>query len=136
MSDLSAYILDHTKRSRCTCGKCIDSGPDVKLEGHTADVFFFDVSATNSPTADELKSLIAAQKGSFCDVNFFDGNEHGYMEIGGWIGDQQLALLLMGLGSLLGLWTIMQPCSVLGLPRDHPMAQQLAGAGMVTIKAR
>ena len=73
--------------------------------------------------------------GSHCDVDLFDGAEHGYMELGGWLGDQGLALTLMGLGSLLGLWRLLTPMEILWLKRDDPMCEMMAGAGMVTVKA-
>lgn len=84
---------------------------------------------------DEFEQFVRQQKPVFGDpVDLFDGNEHGYMELGGWIGDQQLALLTMGMGEILGLWTVLSPVSVMKMEANDPLAQQLAGRGMVTIK--
>lgn len=132
MSKLSDYVLAHTDRTACTCGNCLTSGPET-LSGHTVDMFFFDVCAKGNPNADELKKLIAEHKGEWNDVNLFDGQEHNYMELGGWIGDQGLAMQFMGLGVILGLWQVGHPANMLGMDRSHPLAQQLAGMGMVTL---
>lgn len=93
---------------------------------------FFQV-ANHGGNADELRSLVEAVKdGEFCTVDVFDGNEHGYMELGAWIGDQGLAMMLMGLGSLLGVWKLYTP-KMFGLPDD--LAMQMAAGGMVSIRA-
>ena len=133
MSALVQYVLKHTDRNACTCGKCIVSGENRVMTGHTADVFFFDVCAKGNPNVDEFKKLIAEHSGEFCEVNLFDGEEHGYQELGGWIGDQGLAMQFMGLGVILGLWEVAHPVNMLKLERDNPLAQQMAGMGMVTI---
>lgn len=110
---------------------CVDNPEEHQSIGHTANVEFFEVSLKNEPDKDVLKRLINEWKGEFNDVDLFDGEEHGYMEIGGWIGDQGAALVLMGTGELLGLWTLLTPTS-LGMPKE--MRQMLAGHRMVTIK--
>jgi hypothetical protein len=94
---------------------------------------FFKVSAKNSPKASVLREMIAnARDGAFCNLDPLDGEEHSYLQVGGWIGDQGMALMFMGLGEILGLWKVVQP-KLLGLPDD--LAMQLAGAGMVCIKS-
>jgi len=138
MTDLIKYIRKHTIRGACTCGKCIDAPNNPKEhqpDGHTADVQFFKVALKNNPDKDVLLKLIKNHHGEFNDINIFDGNEHNYIEIGGWIGDQGTALLLMGLGKLLGIWELLTPSSMLGdlIPDDLKM--QMAGSGMVSIKA-
>jgi hypothetical protein len=134
ISELAEYVRSHAVRGTCNCGKCADHpGVDSQPEGHTADLVFFQV-ANDGGIADDLKSLVlAAQEGEFCNVDVFDGQEHGYMELGGWIGDQGLAMMLMGLGAVLGLWTLLTP-KMLGLPQD--MALQMAGMGMLSIQSR
>ena len=133
LADLRDFVSKHTERGTCRCGKCIDHpGEDKQPEGHTVDMVFFEVSAKNEPDASRLRELIAANKhGEFCDLDPLDGNEHSYMEVGGWIGDQGLALMLMGLGAVLELWPLMTPKMLPGLPDD--LVQMMASRGMVTI---
>jgi hypothetical protein len=59
----------------------------------------------------------------------FEGGP-SYIEIGGWIGDQTLALQFMALGELHGLWQVMTP-AVIGATGQ--MADELAGRGMIMI---
>lgn len=133
LQQLRDYVAAHTARTACRCGKCLTDGPG-KLEGHTADLVFFEVSAAGDPDADELRRLVrGARHGEFIDLEPLDGNEHSYLEIGSWIGDQGLAMQLMGLGTILGLWNLMTP-KMLGLPAE--LVQQMAGMGMVSIMAK
>jgi hypothetical protein len=66
---------------------------------------------------------------------WFDGKEHSYLETGADMGDQGIALMTMGLGSLLGTWNLLTP-AILGFSSDDPLAKQMAGMGMITIQAR
>lgn len=137
MSKLAEYVMQHVERGACQCGKCMDAPADpVKHQptGHTADLVFFKVRATNDPKADELRELIRAHKGDYGPVDPLDGKEHNFLELGGYMGDQGLALMLMGLGSLLGLWSLMTPKTMLGMDGDRAM--QLAGMGMVAVQAK
>lgn len=140
MKSLIDYVTTFSERGACKCGRCCDV-PDKPEEhqpsGHTADTMFFEVSAKDGADADTLRQLVSENtKGEFCDVTLLDGKEHNYMEIGGWIGDQGLALMLMGLGSVLGLWKLLTPKSMLGdlIPKELQM--QMAGQGMVAIQAK
>ncbi len=134
MNNLISYIQNHVERGDCQCGRCIISENPKQPIGHTADVAFFKVKAINEPKADELKTLIVSHKGDFNNVDLFDKREHGYIEIGGWIGDQSLALMLMGLGALVGLWKLLTPRSMFGDTIEDDLVQQMAGAGYVTIQ--
>lgn len=139
MKNLIEYINKHCVRGACTCGRCIDSSPNPKElqpTGHTADVHFFKVALKDEPDVEMLRKLIQEQKGEFNEVNLFDGQEHNYMEIGGWIGDQGLALMLMGMGKLLNLWDLLTPTSMLGESIPDELKAQMAGMGMVSIKAK
>lgn len=136
MSDLANYVVGKTNRNACTCGKCLVSGEDKQMAAHTVDMFFFDVCAKGEPDADDFLKLIAEHNGEFCELNPFDGREHSYLEVGGWIGDQGLAMQFMGLGWILGLWKVMHPVNLLGLERNDPLAQQMAGMGMVSLLAK
>ena len=88
---------------------------------------------SQEPDLGERGAFAGVKDGEFCSVDVFDGQEHGYMELGGWIGDQGLAMMLMGLGAVLGLWRLTTP-KMLGLPNDLVML--MAGAGMITIQSR
>ncbi|WP_395000829.1 hypothetical protein [Acinetobacter sp.] len=140
MRKLIDYVVDHTIRGECTCGRCADAASNLETKqptGHTADLYFFKVAKKKGPDGDEpdaekLRVLIKENKhGSYGDVDPFDGGEHNYIELGGWIGDQGLAMLLMGLGALLGLWQVMQPNLMPGIPDE--LKKQMAGAGMISI---
>ena len=85
-------------------------------------------------STEDLKKLIEQHESDY-PCNLFDGNEHSYLEIGGFVDDQGYGLTLMGLGSLLGLWTLLTPRSVLGSLCTDEMAMELAGRGMITIMA-
>ncbi len=130
---LIEYVNRHTDRGECQCGKCFDRGTHPDPTGHVADMVFFPVAAVNSPKPAQLANLIRQHKGEFNDCDPLDGNEHGFLELGGWLGDQGLALKFMGLGSLLGLFTLLTP-KTMGVPED--MAMMMAEQGLVTIQAK
>lgn len=130
--NIADYVQAHTQRGECRCGRCVDSGERPDPDGHTADVFFFPVAANDAPDADEFRRLTRAHAGEFNACDPLDGGEHSYIELGGWIGDQGLALCYMGLGSLLGVYKLLTP-KMLPIPPD--MQQQLAGAGMIIVQA-
>lgn len=140
--NITEYVVQHTERTACRCGKCIDAPPEPEktvdigsILVHTVNMYFFDVSAKNEPTAEEFKNLTNAHQSDFVDVNPLDGKEHNYMEIGAWIGDQGVAMQYMALGELLGLWKIMTPAAILDInnPEQKMLADQMAGMGMVSI---
>lgn len=127
------YVNQHAVRGSCECGQCINSPAEAKQPpGHTADVIFFKV-ANNGATAEELQQLVSnAKQGEFTNIDLFDGDEHNYMEIGGWIGDQGTGLVLMGLGAVLGLWQLVTP-RALAFPEE--LVTQFAQRGMIIIQA-
>jgi hypothetical protein len=131
---ITDYIVAHVDRGECKCGKCIDVADKADPVGHTADLVFFKVAAKGEPSADEFRRLTEQHKGEFADCNPFDGNEHGYMELGGWIGDQGLALMYMGLGAVLGVFELLTPRLLPGLPES--LVMQMAGSGLVTVKTK
>lgn len=136
MEKLLEFIAEHSTRGACTCGKCIDAPgnpKDIQPEGHTIDMEFFKLSLKNKPKAKVLRKLIEDNPtGTFSDIDLFDGKDHNYMEIGGWIGDQSDAMVLMGMGDLLGLWEVFTPTK-LGMP--PLLAKELAGQGLLFIKS-
>lgn len=99
------------------------------------EAFTAKVDLMPTATADDLLAAIATQKGEFCEVNPFDGNEHSYIELGGWTGSQSTALLLIGLGGALGLWEVLTPRTVIGnLPEE--LVQMMAGQGLVSLQCK
>lgn len=134
MSELIKYVQIHTVRGECQCGRCIDKGNASDPEGHTVNMTFFKVGLKGDPDKEALLALIKAHRPSFGDaMDLFDGKEHNYIEIGGWIGDQGLAITFMGLGYLLGLWTVLTPDTMLPkLPDDLKMS--LAQRGLCAIQ--
>lgn len=134
---LITYINEHTMRGACTCGRCFDAPANPEKHqpsGHTADLVFFKVSANPNAKAEELRALVAAHVGDYGPCDLFDGKEHSYLEVGGFVGDQGLALMLMGLGSILGLWRLLTPYTVLGESCPAEMAMQMAAIGMVSVQ--
>lgn len=131
---LIEYIQAFAVRGACTCGRCCDSGPapkDDQPNGHTVNMYFFEVAAKHGADANALRTLIAEHTGIHRECNPLDGSEHSYIDIGGWIGDQGLALTMMGLGAVLGLWKILTPKMLPGL--DDNLMAMMAGQGMVSI---
>ncbi len=133
LANVCQFVIDHAERGACRCGKCIDQpSENQQPKGHTVDMVFFEVCAKNNPEPNRFRELVVASKqGEFGELDPWDGKEHSYIEVGRWIGDQGLALMLMGLGAVLGLWGLMTPKMLPGLPDD--LVMQMAGAGMVTI---
>lgn len=140
MGNLAKFVIAHTIRGACTCGKCIDSpvtyhpgkAEEYQPQGeHTADVYFFKVAAEDSPDKEEFLSLIKVEF-----PHWLDGNEHNYIEMGADIGDQGLALMTMGLGTLLGVWAIMTPENMLGGMVPKELRDQMAGVGYISITTK
>lgn len=118
-------LLDYLRNNAVRC----------KREDADADVIFFGVRKGPGATAETLKAAVSAHKGEFCDVNPLDGQEHSYLELGGWVGDQGAALDLIGLGAALGAWKLLTPKTVLGDLCPPDMVQHMAGMGMVSMQA-
>ncbi len=148
MSELGKYIREHSIRGPCQCGQChvvTKDGGLVKIknpekhqpQGHTADLIFFQVAINhlNPPNNEEFIKLVKEHKGEFVNADIFDGKEHNYIELGAWIGDQGLALMMMGLGELLGCWKLLTPKNMLPTGFDMSFVMELAGRGMVAIQA-
>ncbi len=124
MQALVDYIQNHTIRGECQCEKCCDKGADRPAPEHSVNVHFFWVSAEGGPTKDKLLQLLKEHYPDFERLR--DGPS--YIEIGGEIGSQGLALQLIGLGALVGLWDAVTP-ERLGFAGDQ--AKQMAGSGFV-----
>lgn len=133
---LAQYVAKHAVRGECRCGRCADVGSKPDPKGHTADLVFFTVGLSAEPTtADAFRAMTRSMpKGAFADANPLDGQEHNYISLGAWIGDQGLALMYMGLGTLLGVFNLLTP-AMLGFKSDDPLAQQMAGMGYIAVQA-
>lgn len=130
---IQQYVDRHTIRGECKCEKCFDVGDKPDPAGHTADMVFFKVALAGEPSLEEFKRLTSEARGEFGECDPFDGKDHSYMELGGWIGDQGLAMQYMALGNLLGAFNLLTPITMFKLEPDDPLVQNMAGAGMVGI---
>lgn len=110
----------------------------VPLGSGTTTTEFFDVDYSDGVDAEVFRALVEnARDGVFArNVDLFDGTERNYLLLGGWIGDQGLALRLMALGSHLELWQLLTPTSMLPADTCQELKQQMAGMGMVSIAAK
>ncbi len=136
-STLIDLVSQNLLRGACTCGRCADAGPNpeahqpVSATGHTADVAFFKVALKPDTDVEKLKADFLAA----IPPAWLDGKERNYLAIGAEVDDQGLALMLFGLGAILGVWKLLTPKSVLGSLVTDEMAMTLAGQGMVAFKA-
>lgn len=142
---LVKYIVENCIRCACTCGKYIDTVDNkFQPDGHTVDVQFFKVTLKNSngsrlTDADkdiikkDLIQLIKNHVGIHKDIDILDGNEHDLIEIGGWIGSHSAALMLMGMGELLGMWNVVTPNRIAS-DFSEETRKMLADAGFITIR--
>lgn len=129
------YILKNVQRGPCQCGMCAGTGDNItRVAGHTVDMVFFVISVSPEAKKEELVELLSKHD-TYYPVNLLDGNEHSYIEVGGFVNDQGTALMLMGLGKNLGLWELLTPYTVLGKDLKPAIAKQMAGQGYITIKA-
>lgn len=133
--NLVEYVISHTDRTECKCGQCFMpvQGPE-EFNPHTADMIFFRVSKVGEPKVDEFKKLIAEWPGEFgSTVNPLDGKDHSYLELGGWIGDQGIAMQFMGLGVLLGIFNLLTPVTLFKMESGSAEALEFAGLGLVAV---
>lgn len=127
------YITSHVERGACQCVKCaeaLDAPKQYQPTGHTIDLTFFKVAARNNPTLEELRDRVEDTLPSL-----LDGKEHSYILIGGEIGDQGLALELIALGGIVGLWKVLSPETLLPF-MDDATKLHMAGTGMIALQAQ
>lgn len=125
MTALTDYIQRHTTTV----------AGDTAPQGQKAvQLIFMDVIPSENADAGTLRELMDEHKGAFNDVNPFDGREHSYIELGGWLGSQAHALALIGLGTHLGLWNLLSPRTMLPGMLTPEQEQEMAGHGMIAIK--
>lgn len=132
MTPLVDYVINHTERGECNCGQCADRGDNPDPDGHTVDLGFFKLAAKNNPDKDTFIRLSEEHHGEFTSCIPTDGGEHNYLELGGWIGDQGLAMQYMGLGVLLGVFNLISP-AMLGIDRSDPLFMQMLGGGLLAV---
>lgn len=107
--------------------------PETPERGKLIDVHFINVGFTEL-AADQARFkrlLLAALNGpgEYQDITVERmAGGPSYIEIGAWIGSQDLALRLLALGELCELWQVLTPAK-LGI--TGPEADQLAGGGFV-----
>lgn len=127
---LAEYVIQNAVRGDCQCGQCVDAPPagmSQQPTGHTADLTFFKVAAKPEAKAEALLALVKAEQ-----PKYLDGKEHSYIEIGADLGDQGVALMLIGLGGVLGLWKVLSPETLLAFaPAETKM--RLAQNGYVSL---
>ncbi len=92
----------------------------------SVDVHFFTVGV-DMDAAEERRGDFIAVLDTYSQPERLVGGP-SYIEVGAEVGSQQAALQMFGLGEALGLWDVITP-KRLGI--DGPMADELAGGGMV-----
>lgn len=128
--NLVEYVMKHAVRGDCECGQCADgvACPKQPFEGEIINLTFFKVGMQLEPDAAVFCDLVTQEH-----PHWLDCNEHGYLECGGDMGSQQLALMAMALGHLLGVWECMSPDTLMQF-LDPDTKMLMARSGMITIK--
>jgi hypothetical protein len=125
VSSLADYIQKHTQ-----CVARGDTAPETAV-----DVVFFKVVADPQADASALRDLIQAHSGQWGDADVLNGDEHSYLELGAWLGSQEYALRLIGLGTHLGLFSLLSPRTMLKDLVDEETELALAQRGLVSVQA-
>jgi hypothetical protein len=142
---LAHYVLDHT----CTYRKgepvraekigdvavvTMDFMPPREQAPPDAVDLHFLLVAAEKADKDEFVPLLRAALGSPGEFTNIDARRliygPSYIELGGWLGSQDVALRFIGLGAVLGLWKPVTPAS-LGI--TGPDAEEMAGRGFVML---
>lgn len=101
------------------------------------DVYMFKVAFKPKEQIDKaaFEELIKAHEPSFgVKLNPFDGKEYGYIELGGWLGDQRDALVFIALCEHLGLAKALHPGNLMPfMPKE--IQDMLAGQGKICLMA-
>lgn len=127
--NLYDYVKTYAERGVCTCGKCYD-GPENPEEeqpgGHSINLTFFKV-AKKGGDKEEFLSLVNVEYS-----HWLDGKEHNYLEVGVDMGSQEIALMTIGLGHLLGVWEASSPDTIVP-SLDNETKMKMAEIGLVTL---
>ena len=122
---LPEYLEEYANLEPCECKKCKDRNhalPDNT--GHTADVLFHQISANKGAYKHTLAKLIREYADQFKLCDPLDGERHDHHELEKWLGTHDMALKLMGLGAVLGLFNLTTPRTI--LPAKHNVPLKLA----------
>lgn len=128
---LVEYVVKHSIRGACKCGRCADAckdGPKHQFCGLTIDLTLFTIGMQDNPDPLEFLKLVTEEQ-----PHWLDGNEHNYLECGADVGDQGIALAAMGLGHLLDVWKCLCPETMMPM-LDAETKQMMAGNGMIALK--
>jgi hypothetical protein len=123
VSDLVDYVRKHAQLA------------PRSAEARGTDVYFFTVKAAPGSSGMALRDLILKHKGAHVEVDLFDGNEHGYIELGAWLDSQEVALALIGLGTELELWKLLSPRTMLSRTVPAELEERLVGQGYLSLQA-
>jgi len=133
MSALVAYVNQHTQMVFPTKPRKRRTDEEA---ARVADLFFFEVEVDAQATADKLRELVEGHASELSPNDGVEllkpGTSFSYMQLGAWIGSQELALRLMGLGNVLGLWQLITPrlfARICDLTQEQ--AEDMAGRGYV-----
>jgi len=112
MPHLIEYVLKHTRIGICMCRTCAQPNVAYRINPkHTIDMLYFDVAVNPQLNLQQagkwLKVAAQHSKGFHRDLNVFDGNTHTYVEIGAWLGTEELGLRFMALASACDLLKIL-----------------------------
>lgn len=118
MGELRDFVLKNSVRIK----------PE-NVQEDAVNLTFFAVKKIGEPVLEEFQRLTKPVKKLIEQAN---NNELSYLQLGGEMGDQGIALQTMGLGHLLGEWKVLSPETLVpDLPKE--LKQQMAGMGMVSI---
>jgi hypothetical protein len=119
----------------------IDAFPATPDRGVLVDVFFVDVGFTEAVGDGGKDAFVAAIEAAVADGGEFANLTRedlaagpSYITLGGWLGDQTLALQFMALSKFHGLGEVITP-AVVGIT-DPDEAAKLAGRGFVMATCR
>lgn len=114
--------------------KCLAS-EEEKGSAPQVDVYAFKVAFKPKEQIDkaEFERLIKEHEPEFgVKLNPYDGEEHGYIELGAWIGDQRDALVFIALSDHLGLAKALHPGNIMPF-LEKDLQNMLAGQGKICL---
>ncbi len=128
IDELAEYVEKHTT----PVSRSVDN------DNSAVDVGFFKVLIDEKADTETFRSLIKSSlKGEFdVVIDPLDGDEHRYIELGAWIGDQELAMRFMALTSHFKMAQLLTPKVMMGQNIDPALESKLLNAGYCTIRAK
>lgn len=123
---LPGYVMAHTA-----------VGVETIRPEDTVDMVFAKVAVVGQPDPAEFRALIDAHAPVWTGrLDLFDGAEHNWIEIGGWIGDQGLAIRFMAMLVALDLLYLLSPDTMIepaGAVSESDR-QDLAHSGVLAVR--